>query len=183
MHKGSGVKFIPQKIPDIILIQPTVQEDNRGYFAETFRQDLFEKNIGGQINFVQDNEVFSNKGVLRGLHFQKGEFAQAKLVRVVKGKVLDVVVDVRPNSKTYNQTFSCELSEENKKQLLVPRGFAHGYIVLEDNTIFTYKCDNYYHPEAEGGIIFNDKTLNINWMLPINEILLSEKDKKLPPLF
>ena len=177
------MKVTETNLKGCFVLEPTVFGDQRGYFFESFNQKRFNELLGVQINFVQDNEAFSNKGVLRGLHFQKGEFAQAKLVRVVKGKVLDVVVDVRPNSKTYKQTFSCELSEENKKQLFVPRGFAHGYIVLEDNTIFTYKCDNYYHPEAEGGIIFNDKTLNINWMLPINEILLSEKDKKLPPLF
>ncbi|MFN0728526.1 dTDP-4-dehydrorhamnose 3,5-epimerase [Polaribacter gochangensis] len=167
------------KLKDCFIIEPTIFGDERGYFFETFNKENFKELTGKGIEFVQDNEAFSNRGVLRGLHFQKGEFAQAKLVRVVKGKVLDVVVDVRPNSKTFGQHFSCVLSEENKKQLFVPRGFAHGYSVLEDHTVFVYKCDNFYQPKFEGGIIFNDETLNIDWMLSENEIAVSEKDKVL----
>ncbi len=167
------------KLKDCFIIEPTIFGDERGYFFETFNKERFKELTGKEIEFVQDNEAFSNRGVLRGLHFQKGEFAQAKLVRVVKGKVLDVVVDVRPNTKTYGEVFSCVLSEQNKKQLFVPTGFAHGYSVLEDNTVFVYKCDNFYQPKSEGGIIFNDETLNIDWMLSEKEISVSEKDKVL----
>ncbi len=167
------------KLKDCFIIEPTIFGDERGYFFESFNKEKFKELTGKEIEFVQDNEAFSNRGVLRGLHFQKGEFAQAKLVRVVKGKVLDVVVDVRPKSKTFGQHFSCVLSEENKKQLFVPRGFAHGYSVLEDHTVFVYKCDNFYQPKSEGGIIFNDETLNIDWMLSENEIAVSDKDKVL----
>lgn len=162
------------------VIEPQVFGDDRGYFFESFNQKAFEEKIGLEINFVQDNQSMSQRGVLRGLHFQKGAFAQAKLVRVIKGKVLDVVVDVRPESATYGQSFSIVLSEENQKQLFVPRGFAHGFSVLEDNTIFSYKCDNYYNKESEGGIIYNDKDLNIDWKLSEAEVQLSEKDKLLP---
>tara|TARA_R110001606_G_scaffold345942_2_gene494837 strand:- start:5 stop:550 length:546 start_codon:yes stop_codon:yes gene_type:complete len=167
------------KLKDCFIIEPTIFGDERGYFFETFNKKKFKELTGKEIEFVQDNEAFSNRGVLRGLHFQKGKFAQAKLVRVVKGKVLDVVVDVRPNSKTYGEVFSCVLSEQNKKQLFVPRGFAHGYSVLENNTVFVYKCDNFYQPKAEGGIIYNDETLNIDWMLSEKEISVSAKDKEL----
>ncbi len=166
-------------LKDCFVIEPKIFGDTRGYFFESFNEKVFEDKTGLSINFVQDSEAFSNKGVLRGLHFQKGMHAQAKLVRVVKGKVLDVAVDIRPDSKTYGKHFAIILSEENKKQLFVPRGFAHGYAVLENNTIFNYKCDNYYHPTSEGGIIYNDPNLNIDWMLDENEILLSDKDKKL----
>tara|TARA_R110002072_G_scaffold108503_1_gene235426 strand:- start:513 stop:1058 length:546 start_codon:yes stop_codon:yes gene_type:complete len=167
------------KLKDCFIIEPSIFGDERGYFFETFNKEKFKELTGKEIEFVQDNEAFSNRGVLRGLHFQKGEFAQAKLVRVVKGKVLDVVVDIRPNSKTYGEVFSCILSSENKKQLFVPRGFAHGYSVLEDHTVFVYKCDNFYQPKSEGGIIYNDEKLNINWMLSEKEIAISEKDKVL----
>jgi dTDP-4-dehydrorhamnose 3,5-epimerase len=162
------------------VIEPKVFGDHRGYFYETFNANTFKERTGLDVSFVQDNEAFSNRGVLRGLHFQKDKFAQAKLVRVVKGKVLDVAVDIRPNSETYGKHFSIELSGENKKQFFIPRGFAHGYAVLEDNTIFAYKCDNYYHPKSEGGIIYNDPNLNIDWLLTEDEIQFSEKDKKLP---
>tara|TARA_R110001592_G_scaffold93514_1_gene271495 strand:+ start:44 stop:589 length:546 start_codon:yes stop_codon:yes gene_type:complete len=167
------------KLKGCFIIEPSIFGDERGYFFETFNKEKFKELTGKEIEFVQDNEAFSNRGVLRGLHFQKGEFAQAKLVRVVKGKVLDVVVDIRPNSKTYGEVFSCILSSENKKQLFVPRGFAHGYSVLEDHTVFVYKCDNFYQPKSEGGIIYNDEKLNINWMLSEKEIAISEKDKVL----
>ena len=167
------------KLKGCYIIEPTIFGDDRGYFFESFNKIKFKELTGIEIEFIQDNEAFSNRGVLRGLHFQKGEFAQAKLVRVVKGKVLDVAVDIRPSSKTYGRYFSCILSEQNKKQLFVPRGFAHGYSVLEDNTIFVYKCDNYYQPKSEGGIRYNDLTLEIDWMLSENEIIVSEKDKGL----
>ena len=161
------------------IIEPTIFDDGRGSFFESFNLQKFEEKTGLNINFVQDNQSLSQRGVLRGLHFQKGEFAQAKLVRVIKGKVLDVVVDIRKNSETFGQSFSIELSGENNKQLFMPRGFAHGFAVLEDNTIFFYKCDNYYHKDSEGGIIYNDESLNIDWILDKEEVILSEKDMKL----
>lgn len=165
-----------------LILEPTVFDDGRGYFFESFNQKTFTEKTGIRTPFVQDNQSMSQRGVLRGLHFQKGEHAQAKLVRVIKGKVLDVAVDIRPNSATYGQSFSIELSEENKLQLYVPRGFAHGFSVLEDNTIFSYKCDNYYNKASEGGIIYNDNELQIDWKLNQGEIMLSEKDKTLPIL-
>ena len=161
------------------IIEPKVFGDNRGSFFEVFNHKLFTEKIGLEVNFVQDNQSISQRGVLRGLHLQKGEFAQAKLVRVIKGKVLDVVVDVRGNSPTFGQHFSMELSEENNKQLFVPRGFLHGFATLEDNTIFSYKCDNYYNPESEFGVIYNDENLNIDWKLNPDEIILSDKDRGL----
>jgi dTDP-4-dehydrorhamnose 3,5-epimerase len=175
------MKVIETKLKDCYIIEPTIFGDDRGYFFESFNKEKFKELTGKEIEFIQDNEAFSNRGVLRGLHFQKGEFAQAKLIRVVKGKVLDVVVDVRPESKTFGEVFTCVLSAENKKQLFVPRGFAHGYSVLEDNTVFVYKCDNYYQPKSESGIVYNDRTLSIDWMLSASEIILSEKDKELQP--
>lgn len=162
------------------IITPKVFGDERGYFFESFNQDIFEKETGVSVNFVQDNQSKSSKGVLRGLHFQKGKHAQAKLVRVIKGKVLDVAVDVRPNSKTYGQHVSVILDETNNKQLFVPRGFAHGFLVLEDHTIFSYKCDNFYNKQSEDGIIYNDPSLNIDWNFPERELILSEKDLLLP---
>ena len=162
------------------IIEPTIFEDQRGYFFESFNQQKFNELTGTSVDFVQDNESLSSKGVLRGLHYQTGKFAQAKLVRVIKGSVLDVVVDIRKDSITYGQHFSLELSEINKKQLFVPRGFAHGFVVLSDNTIFSYKCDNLYNKESEGGIIYNDKTLNVDWKLSEKEFIISDKDKILP---
>lgn len=162
------------------IIEPKVFKDERGYFFETFNQQTFNKTIGIEVNFVQDNESSSTKGVLRGLHYQTGEHAQAKLVRVITGKVLDIVVDIRKGSKTFGQDFSIELSEENKQQLFIPRGFAHGFIVLSDSAIFSYKCDNYYNKASEGGIIYNDSTLNLDWKLPEESLLISEKDQVLP---
>ena len=164
------------------IIEPQIFDDGRGYFFESYNKQIFKEKTEIDIDFVQDNQSKSQRGVLRGLHFQKGKFAQAKLVRVIKGEVLDVVVDIRPGSKTYKKSFSILLSEKNKKQLFVPRGFAHGFAVLEDETIFVYKCDNYYHKPSEGGIIYNDKDLQIDWMLSEDEIILSEKDKELPSL-
>ncbi|WP_431167510.1 dTDP-4-dehydrorhamnose 3,5-epimerase [Tenacibaculum halocynthiae] len=176
------MNIVQTPLEGCFVIEPMLFEDNRGYFFESFNEEKFKKGIGVDLNFVQDNEAFSNKGIVRGLHFQKGKFAQAKLVRVITGKVLDVAVDLRKNSKTYGQHFSIVLSGENKKQLFVPRGFAHGYSVLENNTVFAYKCDNYYNKESEGGIIYNDKTLNIDWNLLDTEIKLSDKDMQLPNL-
>ncbi|MDR0726225.1 MAG: dTDP-4-dehydrorhamnose 3,5-epimerase [Prevotellaceae bacterium] len=165
-------------IKGAFLLKPKVFGDSRGYFFESFNVKEFEAAIGA-VNFVQDNESKSSAGVLRGLHFQKGEYAQAKLVRVIKGAVLDVIVDIRPDSQTFGKHFSVELTEENKQQLFVPRGMAHGFAVLEDDTIFAYKVDNIYSPENESGIIYNDPDLSINWQLPESSLILSEKDKKL----
>ena len=176
------MKFIPQSIPDVILIEPTVHGDDRGYFVETFRQDLFEEAIGYKVNFVQDNESKSTKGVLRGLHYQLPPYTQAKLVRVIKGSVLDVAVDIRKSSSTFGQHVAVELTAENKHQLFVPHGFAHGFIVLSDSTIFAYKVDNYYAPEHDRGIAFNDVDLAINWKLPLELLQLSDKDKVHPTL-
>jgi len=158
------------------VIEPTVFGDDRGSFFESFNKQKFEELTGLQVNFVQDNQSFSHRGVLRGLHLQKGEHAQAKLVRVIQGRVLDVAVDLRKDSATYGQHFSIELTGEDNKQLFVPRGFAHGFSVLEDNTIFTYKCDNYYNKESEGGIKYNDPALDIDWKLHEEDVLLSDKD-------
>jgi dTDP-4-dehydrorhamnose 3,5-epimerase len=170
----------PTIIEGCFIIQPQLFKDERGYFYESFNQAKFEELTHLSVNFIQDNESSSSKGVLRGLHFQKGEFAQAKLVRVVKGAVQDVVVDVRPSSKTYGQHFSIELSEENKTQLFIPRGLAHGFLVLENDTIFNYKCDNYYNKEAESGIIYNDTSLAIDWNASGKDLIISEKDLLLP---
>ena len=159
------------------VIEPKIFEDERGYFFESFNQQEFEEKIGEKINFVQDNQSFSKRGVIRALHMQKGEYAQAKLVRVIQGKVLDVAVDLRKNSETFGKHFSIELSEQNKKQLFIPRGFLHGFATLEDNTIFAYKCDNYYHKEAELGVRYDDKSLGINWGIDESNVLLSRKDK------
>lgn len=161
------------------VITPKLFKDERGYFLETFNEKFFSKETGIQTHFVQDNLSKSSKGVLRGLHFQKGTSAQAKLVQVIEGKVLDVCVDIRKDSLTYGKHFSIILDGLNKKQLYVPRGFAHGFIVLEDNTIFSYKCDNYYDKPSESGIIFNDKILNIDWGFPEEDVIMSEKDKNL----
>lgn len=158
------------------LIKPTVFEDSRGYFFESFNQQKFEDATGLKIQFVQDNQAKSDYGVVRGLHFQKGDFAQAKLVSVVRGSVLDVVVDNRPDSETFLQSYSAVLSDKNHAQLIVPRGFAHGYSVLEDHTIFTYKCDNFYNKESEGGIYYADEKLNIDWQIPLEKRIVSEKD-------
>lgn len=176
------MNFIETKLKECFIIESKVFNDERGYFMESFNQNTFNKLIGQNINFIQDNESFSTKGVLRGLHFQKGEYAQAKLVRVVKGCVLDVAVDIRKDSPTFGEHVSLELSEENKKQFFVPRGFAHGFIVLSDTAIFSYKCDNFYNKESEGGIIYNDKQLNIDWKLNEDKFIISEKDMLLRPL-
>ena len=171
------MNFIRTEIPDVVIVEPKVHGDERGYFVETFRADKLEEFLGYKINFCQDNESKSSRGVLRGLHYQLHPAAQTKLVRVIQGSVLDVAVDIRKNSPTFGQHVAVELSAENKRQLLVPRGFAHGFVVLEDDTIFAYKVDNYYSPENDRGILFNDEALAIDWKIPHNELNLSAKDK------
>jgi dTDP-4-dehydrorhamnose 3,5-epimerase len=176
------LKFIPQSIPDIILIEPTVHDDGRGYFMESFRQDEFKSAIGYQVNFIQDNESKSTKGVLRGLHYQLPPYAQAKLVRVIKGSVLDIAVDIRKSSSTFGQHVAVKLTAENKHQLFVPHGFAHGFVVLSNSANFAYKVDNYYAPEHDRGIAFDDAKLGIDWQLPLEILQLSDKDKNHPNL-
>jgi dTDP-4-dehydrorhamnose 3,5-epimerase len=173
------MKVTETQLEGCFVIEPKIFDDNRGSFFESFNKTVFEKLIGLKIDFVQDNQSISQRGILRGLHFQKGKFAQAKLVRVIQGEVLDVAVDARKDSKTFGQSFSCILSGENNKQLFIPKGFLHGFSVLEDNTIFAYKCDNYYNKESEDGVLFNDPELNIDWILKEEEIVLSEKDNEL----
>ena len=176
------MNFIPQSIPDLLLIEPTMHGDDRGYFIETFRQDLLEQFIGYKVNFVQDNESKSTKGVLRGLHYQLNPYTQAKLVRVVEGSVLDVAVDIRKSSPTFGKYVSMELSAQNKHQLFIPHGFAHGFMALTDTATFVYKVDNYYSQAHERGISFNDKQLDINWGLPYELLQISDKDRQLPSL-
>jgi dTDP-4-dehydrorhamnose 3,5-epimerase len=174
------MKFTRTLIPDVIIIEPQIFGDDRGYFAETFRQDQLDDFLGFSIPFCQDNESKSSFGVLRGLHYQLPPFAQTKLVRVIKGKVLDVAVDLRIESTTFGKHFAVELTQENKKQLLVPRGFAHGFLVLSDEATFAYKVDNYYSPECDRGIAFDDQSLNIDWKLAFSQMKLSLKDTKQP---
>ena len=176
------MQFTKTKIEDVVIIEPQVHGDDRGYFVETFRADKLEKFLEYKINFCQDNESKSSKGVLRGLHYQLLPHAQTKLVRVIQGSVLDVAVDIRKNSPTFGQHVAVKLTAQNKKQLLVPRGFAHGFVVLEDDTVFAYKVDNYYSPECDRGIAFDDEALNIDWVLKHDELNLSAKDKVQPKL-
>jgi dTDP-4-dehydrorhamnose 3,5-epimerase len=164
------------------ILEPKVLRDERGYFMESFNEKTFSEKTGFEVHFVQDNQSFSSKGVLRGLHYQSGAHAQAKLVRVLKGEVLDVAVDIRPDSETYGQYDSVVLSGENQKQFFVPRGFAHGFLVLSETAVFFYKCDNFYNKDSEGGIIFNDPAINIDWQFPVEDLLISEKDRHLPVL-
>ena len=173
------MKFITQTIPDVLLIEPVIHSDERGYFVETFKQKLLDEALGYKVNFIQDNESKStSKGVLRGLHYQSPPYTQRKLVRVIKGEVLDVAVDIRRNSSSFGKHVSVELSEKNKKQLFVPRGFAHGFIVLSEGAIFAYKVDAYYSAEHEEGIAYNDKDMNIDWRILESEIILSNVDQK-----
>lgn len=172
------MKFIRTAIPDVIIIEPQVFGDERGYFSETFRQDLLEDFLGYKLNFCQDNESKSDYGVLRGLHYQSSPFPQTKLVRVIQGKVLDVAVDARKGSPTFGQHVAIELSLENKRQLFVPRGFAHGFVVLSKSATFAYKVDNYYSPQCDTGIAFDDDFLGIDWKVPKEHLKLSEKDQK-----
>lgn len=173
------MQIIYTAIKDLYILKPTVFEDNRGFFYESFSTKKLEE-AGLKYNFIQDNHSKSSYGVLRGLHYQNAPFAQAKLVRVTQGKVLDVVVDIRKDSPTYLQHFSIELSAENKLQLLIPRGFAHGFVVLSNTCEFLYKCDNFYDKASEGGIAYNDATLNIDWIIPEHDVILSEKDIQNP---
>ncbi|WP_316822233.1 dTDP-4-dehydrorhamnose 3,5-epimerase [Pedobacter gandavensis] len=175
------MNILETPIADLLIIEPKVWRDNRGYFYESFNAKTLSE-VGINVNFVQDNQSFSQKGTLRGLHAQKAPFAQGKLVRVIQGKVLDVAVDIRKDSATYGQHFTIELSGENHRQLWVPPGFLHGFLTLEDQTIFTYKVSNYYDKESEIGVIWNDTDLNINWSqdIPLEELLLSDKDLVLP---
>lgn len=169
-------------IEGVLIIEPRVFGDERGYFFESFNESDFAAATGLDVRFVQDNESCSQRGVLRGLHFQREPHAQAKLVRVVRGRVLDVAVDIRPDSPTFGRYVSVELSGENHRQLFIPKGFAHGYVALEDDTVFQYKCDEFYHPASEGGIAWNDPEIGIEWPLSERELILSDKDRKHPTL-
>ena len=175
------MNYIETAIKGAYVIEPKVFNDARGYFFEAWKQEEFDTNIG-KVNFIQDNESKSSYGVLRGLHYQKGDFSQAKLVRVIKGRVLDVAVDIRKSSPTFGQHVMVELSEDNKRQFFIPRGFAHGFLVLSEEAIFTYKVDNIYAPQAEAGIRWNDPALNIQWPINPKEVLTSEKDLVQPLL-
>jgi dTDP-4-dehydrorhamnose 3,5-epimerase len=175
------MQFIPTRIPDVILIEPRVWQDTRGYFFESYRHDSFCEKVG-DIDWVQDNESFSGYGTLRGLHYQLPPFAQSKLVRVVHGKVLDIAVDIRRNSPTFGQHIAVKLSSEDKRQLFIPRGFAHGFVVLSDSAIFQYKVDNYYSKEHDRGIAFNDPAIGIHWQVDLSIASLSEKDRNQPLL-
>lgn len=174
------MKYTETEIKGVWIIEPKIYCDARGYFVETFKEEEFIQNVGN-VHFVQDNESKSSFGVLRGLHYQKGEYSQAKLVRVIKGRVLDVAVDMRRSSPTFGKYVAVELTEENKLQFFIPRGFAHGFIVLSDEAIFAYKVDNIYAPQAEASIQYNDESLDINWILDKEQIVLSEKDKRALP--
>ena len=176
------MKFTPLAIPDIILVEPNLHGDDRGYFVETFRQDLFNDAVGSIVNFVQDNESKSSKGVLRGLHYQVSPFSQSKLVKVIDGRVLDVAVDIRRSSPTFGHHIAIELSADNKKQIFIPKGFAHGFVVLSDSATFTYKVDSLYAPEYERSIAFDDKDLKIDWQLSSDILKLSNNDQNSPSL-
>lgn len=173
------MRVIKTDIEGLAVIEPSVFSDARGYFFEAFNQKVFNAEVA-PVEFVQDNESKSSYGVVRGLHFQRPPYAQAKLVRVVKGRVLDVAVDLREGSPTYGKHFSVELSDENHRMLFIPRGFAHGFSVLSEEVVFQYKCDNYYHPESEGAIAWNDPDLGIDWGIPEDKVVLSVKDAKNP---
>lgn len=176
------MNFIATKLDGCYIIEPKIINDDRGYFMESFNENTFQEGIKQKVHFVQDNQSYSSKGVLRGLHYQTGEHAQAKLVRVLQGEVLDVAVDIRPNSKTFGDYEAVHLSGENQRQFFVPRGFAHGFLVLSETATFFYKCDNFYNKESEGGIIFNDQTIGIDWEFPTTELIISEKDKVQPTI-
>lgn len=176
------MKVINTDIPGLFILEPVIHGDARGYFFEAFNQKDFEEAVGMHVRFVQDNESKSSYGVLRGLHFQKGDHAQAKLVRVVSGRVLDVAVDMRPGSPTFGRHVSVELTGENHRMFFIPRGFAHGFSVLSEEAVFQYKCDNYYCPESEGGIAWDDPSLGIDWQLPAEAVKLSDKDRRNPKI-
>ncbi len=168
--------FIKTEFPGLLVFEPRVFEDNRGYFFESYNQKIFSAE-GVEINFVQDNQASSSFGVIRGLHYQLNPFAQTKLIRVLSGKIIDAVVDIRKNSPTYGNAYTIMLSAENKKQLLVPKGFAHGYSVISETAEVFYKCDEFYHKESEGGIAWNDPALHIDWQIPADKITVSDKDQ------
>lgn len=174
------MKIEQTPLKDCYIIHDTVFADERGYFFESYNQQKFRSLTGLDISFIQDNQSKSSKGVLRGMHYQLGEYAQAKLVRVLEGSVLDVVVDLRKESATFGQSFSVELTAENHKQFFVPRGFAHGFVVTSETAVFFYKCDSFYNKESEGGFIYNDETINIDWQISSDNLILSDKDKVLP---
>lgn len=174
------MKLLKTSLKDCFILKPNVFQDERGFFYETYNKKVFEKVSGLRIDFVQDNQSISTKGVLRGLHFQRGDMSQAKLVRVAKGKVLDIVVDIRKNSETFGKSFSIILDDIENLQLFVPKGFAHGFITLSEESVFSYKCDNYYDQTSEGGIIYNDATLALDWHLPKEAFIISAKDLELP---
>ncbi len=176
------MNFIRTKIEDVVIIEPKVFGDQRGYFTETYRRDKLGEFLGFDVDFCQDNESKSKRGVLRGLHYQLSPFAQSKLVRVIIGKVLDVAVDIRKGSPTFGEYVAVELSGENKRELFVPRGFAHGFVVLSDEAVFSYKVDNYYSPQNDRGIAFDDPSIGVDWVLNKDELLLSDKDTKQPLL-
>lgn len=175
------INVIQTEIPDVVIIEPKLYGDERGYFMESWSQKDFDEQVR-PVKFVQDNESKSSYGVLRGLHFQKGKYAQSKLVRVVKGRVLDVAVDIRKGSPTFGKNVAVELTEDNHRQFFIPRGFAHGFVVLSEEAVFQYKCDNLYAPQSEGSIIWNDPTLGIDWQIPVEDVILSAKDKTHPIL-
>lgn len=170
------MEYLKTEIEGVYVLEPRVFRDARGYFFESWRQADFDQHIGRHVEFIQDNESKSSYGVLRGLHYQKGEYSQAKLVRVIRGRVLDVAVDIRKSSPTFGKYVAVELSEDNKRQLFIPRGFAHGFLVLSDEAVFTYKVDNVYAPQHEASIRWNDKDINIEWPISADDVLTSEKD-------
>jgi dTDP-4-dehydrorhamnose 3,5-epimerase len=174
------MQLLPTCLRDCFVVKPSVFTDDRGYFFESFNENTFSRLTGFSAHFVQDNQSYSKYGVLRGLHFQTGDYAQAKLVQVVKGEVLDVAVDLRPNSLTYGRHTSIRLSEENKTMIFIPRGFAHGFAVLSEEAVFQYKCDNFYNKESESGIHYADPFLAIDWIVPANDLIVSDKDRELP---
>ncbi|MDC6353191.1 MULTISPECIES: dTDP-4-dehydrorhamnose 3,5-epimerase [unclassified Robiginitalea] len=174
------MKLSKTEIVGCYLIEPTIYRDDRGFFMESYNKAKFEKNLGLSVDFVQDNHSVSSRNVLRGLHYQKGQWAQAKLVRVVRGRVRDIVVDLRTDSPTFGRHVAVELSSDNSRMLWIPKGLAHGFLSLEDDTIFCYKCDAYYNPKAEAGIRFNDPDLDLDWGVPESEIKLSPRDRALP---
>ncbi|MBZ9786739.1 dTDP-4-dehydrorhamnose 3,5-epimerase [Psychroflexus sp. CAK57W] len=174
------MEFTRTDIPDVVICKPKVFGDHRGYFTETFRKDFLDEFLGYEVNFCQDNESRSSFGVLRGMHYQLPPFAQSKLVRVLEGAVLDVAVDLRNGSPSFGKSVIVELNQQNKKQLFVPRGFAHGFVVLSEKATFAYKCDNYYAPKYDRGLMFNDPELQINWKLKESDLILSEKDQNQP---
>ena len=176
------MKITETPIKGCYILEPITYEDERGLFYESYHKDRFDRSIGGKVDFVQDNVSISKKGVLRGLHYQKADSAQAKLVHVVKGEVLDVIVDIRKGSPSFGTHFKMKLSDENRTSIFIPKGMAHGFLAMTDDVIFSYKCDALYNPKSEAGILYNDPNLNINWEMAENDLILSEKDLKLPLL-